>query len=105
MLPIEIGHWNVPVAAPIQVVNLSDPPVDSVKSGEEVGAAPACLAALCPVVEIVGVTAVDDHAVDRAGPANSAGEPDDDGASIDVRRRLGLELPSVGFIEHDFDEA
>src|SRR5437660_3884934 len=105
MLPIEVGHRNVAVAASIKVVTFADPPLKSFEIGQEVGVAPADVAALRPVVEIVGLTAVDNHAVDRARSADGAANRDDDRASVDVWRRLSLELPSVGFIEHDFDEA
>src|SRR5262245_59530295 len=85
MLPIEVGHRNVAVAAPIKVVAFSDPLLKSFEIGQEVGVAPARVAALRPVVEIVSLTAVDDHAVDRARSADGAANRDDDRASVDVR--------------------
>ena len=66
--PIEVGHRNVAVAAPIEIVTFADPPLKPLEIGQEVGVAPTCVAALRPVVEIVSLTAVDDHAVDRLDP-------------------------------------
>jgi hypothetical protein len=103
--PIEIGHWDVAVAAAIKVIAAADAVLEPFEIGQEVGVAPARIAALRPAVEIVGLAAVDDHAVDRARSADRAADRDDDRAAVDVRRRLGLELPRVGFIEHDLDEA
>src|SRR5262245_7838404 len=105
VLPIEVGHRNVAVATAIKVVTFADPRLKPLEIGQEVGVAPARVAALRPAVELVSLAAVDDHAVDRAGSADRAADRDDDRAFIDVRRRLGLDLPSVGFIEHEFDEA
>ena len=85
VLPIEVGHRDVAVAAAIKVVTFADPPLEPLEIGQQVGVAPARVAALRPVVEIVGLTAVDDHAVDRARSADGAADRDDDRASVDVR--------------------
>src|SRR5262245_57297071 len=84
VLPIEVGHRDVAVAPPIKVVSCADPPLEPLEIGEEVGVAPARIAALRPAVEIVGLTAVDDHAVDRARSAAGAADRHDDRASVDA---------------------
>src|SRR5262249_19055294 len=85
MLPIEVGHRNVAVAAPIKVVTFANPALEAFEIGQEIGIAPARVAALRPVVEIVGLTAADDHAVDGARSADGTTDRDDDRASVDVR--------------------
>jgi hypothetical protein len=85
MLPIEVRHRNIAVAASIQAVAFADPPLEPLEIGQEIGVTPACVAALRPVVEIVGLTAVDDHAVDRARPADGPPHGYDHRASVDVR--------------------
>src|SRR5262249_7936863 len=85
VLPVEVGHRNVAVAAAIEGVTVADPPLEPLEIGQEVGVAPTRVAALRPAVEIVGLTAVDDHAVDRARSANRAADRHDDRASVDVR--------------------
>src|SRR5262249_7756196 len=85
VLPIEVGHRNIAVATAIEVVTFADPPLKPFEIGQEVGVAPARVAALRPVVEIVSLTAVDDHAVDRTRSAHRAADRDDDRASVDIR--------------------
>src|SRR6185295_11512479 len=74
VLPIEVGHRDVAVAAAIKIVAVADPPLEPLEVGEKVGVAPAGVAALRPAVEIVGLAAVDDHAVDRARSADGAAD-------------------------------
>jgi len=48
------------------VVADADPPLAALEVGQDVDIAPAAIAALRPVVEILPLAAVVDHAVDRA---------------------------------------
>src|SRR3954449_6147828 len=45
VLPIEVGHRYVAVAAAIKVVAVADPPLEPLEVGQKVGVAPARVAA------------------------------------------------------------
>ena len=68
--------------------------------GQDVGIAPAVRAHLGPGVEVAGVAAHVDHAVDGGRPADHLAARGDKDPSAQVRLRLGLQAPVVAAHVH-----
>ena len=64
--PVVVGNRQTALAPVNPVVAGSKTPLAALEIGENVDIAPAAIAALRPVVEILPLTAIVDHAVDRA---------------------------------------
>ncbi len=105
MKPIHVGNGDVAFAAVHPFVGQADAPFAALEIGQDVRVAPAAIAALRPMVEIRGLAAIVDHAVDGTAAAQRAALRGEDLPAAAAFARFGLELPRVFRIEQHLDEA
>ena len=105
LAPVGVGDGQQAVAAAVVAVDAADAPLRALEVGQDVGVAPAAVAGLRPGVEVGGVAAIVDHAVDGARPAERAALRYEDGAVGGAGAGLRLELPGDARVEQDLDDA
>src|SRR5205085_3827159 len=78
-------------ASAVKFVGAALPVLGALEIGQHSIPGPAAIAELPPMVEILGLAADIDHAVDRAGAAEHAAARVEDGAAVDARIGFGGE--------------
>jgi hypothetical protein len=92
-------------AIAVELVGAAFPVLCPLEVGQHAVPAPAAIAELRPMVEILGLAANIDHAVDRAGAAEHAAARVEDRPAGDPRIGLGLEAPGQHRMVEQFDVA
>ena len=88
MVPVIVGDRQASLAPVDAVVTDAETPLTALEVRQDIDIAPAAVAALRPVVEILALAAVVDHAVDGARPTQSAALGRRDAAAVDARHRV-----------------
>ena len=101
--PVVVGDRQAAFPA-TEGLRRADPPFAAPEIGQDVHIAPAAVAALGPVIEILPLAAIVDMAVDRGGPAQGAAAGGGDGAAAGELAGLGLVQPVQVGIEQGVDE-
>src|SRR5213078_1244126 len=94
MLVAHVGHAERPAGA-VEVIGAAFFVLGLAEVRQHVIVAPAGIAELAPVVEVLGLTADVDQSVDRARSAERLAAWGDDVAAITFGLRLGLVAPIV----------
>ena len=94
MLVAHVGHAERPAGA-VEIVSAALVVLGFAEVRQHVIVAPAGIAELAPVIEVLGLTADVDQSVDRARAAERLAARRDDVAAVTLRLRLGLVAPVV----------
>ena len=105
MAPVDVCHGEVAVAAAEGRIAVADASLHAAEIGEHVGVAPAAVAELRPGVEVHGLAAVVDVAVDRARPAQRLAARGEDAPPARPGARLHAVEPVHARIAVGLDEA
>ena len=105
MAPVDVGDGEVAVAAAEGRIAVADAPLHAPEIGEHVGVAPAAVAELRPGVEVHGLAAIVDVAVDRAGAAQRLAARGEDAPPAGPRAGLHAVEPVHARIVVGLDEA
>src|SRR5262245_7088731 len=84
----DVGHRERPADA-MQVVGAALLVLSAPEIGQHIGEAPAGIAELAPMIEILGLTADIEQPVDRARAAQHLAARLDDATVVELRLRLG----------------
>ena len=103
--PVDVGDGEVAVAAAEGGIAVADALFHAAEIGEHVGVAPAAVAELRPGVEIHGLAAVVDVAVDGAGAAERLAARGEDAPPARPRARLHAVEPVHALVVVGLDEA
>jgi hypothetical protein len=105
LAPIGVADREQAVAATVFAVHAADAALRALEVGEDVGVAPTGIAGLRPGVEVGGVPAIVDHAVDGTRSPERAALRYIYGAIGGAGAGLRFELPGDARIEQDLDDA
>ena len=103
--PVDVGDGEIAVAAAEGRIAVADAPFHAAEIGEHVGVAPAAIAELRPGVEVHGLAAIVDVAVDGAGAAERLAARGEDAPPARPRARLHAVEPVHARIVVGLDEA
>ena len=92
-------------AGAVELVLAALPVLGPLEIGQYVVPRPAAVAELAPMIEILGLAAHVDHAVDRAGAAQHLAAGIKDRAVVDAGIGLGDVAPGQGLVVEQFDVA